>query len=178
MSKQEGMTMKRWTKMMVVAAIFVPAAACAENGATGVRGSDINLGVIPIGGKPQDLQLFVSTDCGKVSPAYADCSAQDTDGRRYAFFDGVLSKISIRQADAASTLKLPAALEFGENIERAAERITKVMAVKLDRAPTHDGHVVYSSDFVLKSSAGVMYSIELIADEQGRLVEIVARTDF
>jgi hypothetical protein len=161
-----------------LAIMLAAASACA--GITAVAGGDgdTELGVIPIGGVPKDMRVFVESDCEEQPQKFADCSAQDAEGRRYAFFDGVLSKVSVIKAEAESTLRLPAALEFGENIEQAAEKVRRVFGAKLDRGSSHDGRVVYSSDFAIKSSVGVAYSIELIADEQGHLVEVVQRTDF
>ena len=163
--------------MLIAMQVFLVAvSACAGSGVAVVSaGSD--LGSIPIGGTPSDAHIFVVSDCEHLPDRYADCSAQDAEGRRYAFFEGALAKVWVTRAEAARALRLPAALEFGEDIERAAETVAKAYGIKLDRAPAHDGRTVYSSDFVLKSSAGVMYSIELVADEKGRLVEVAERTD-
>jgi hypothetical protein len=153
----------------------VAVAACAGNGAISGR---TDLGLISTGEAPEDSGIFVTSDCGQLPDGHADCAAQDGEGRQYAFFGGLLSKVSATWGEAASTLRLPAALVFGENIELSAEKTSKAFGIKLERAPTPDGRTVYSSDFVLESSVGVMYSIELIADKQGRLVEVVERTDF
>ena len=167
--------MKRWMNVVVTQAILVAVAACAGNGAVSGR---TDLGLISIGEAPGDSGIIVASDCGKLPDGYADCSAKDGEGRQYAFFGGVVSKVSATRHEAASGLRLPAALRFGESIERSAEKVSKAFGIELERASTSDRRTAYSSDFVLKSSAGVMYSIELVADKQGRLVEVIERTDF
>lgn len=169
--------MKRLMPLGALAVLLVSVSACAGNKVAS-RDGDIDFGVIPIGGVPKDIGAFVESDCEDQSRKFEDCSAIDAKGRRYAFFDGVLSKVSVTRTEAASTLRLPAALQLGESIEQAAEKIRRFYGVKLDRALSHDGRVVYSSDFAIKSSAGVVYSIELIADKQGYLADFVQRTDF
>lgn len=170
--------MQLMMRLAVLAAILAAASACAGDRAPTGGGSDTDLGVMPIGAVPKDMRLFVESDCIQQPSKFADCSAQDAEGRRYAFFDGALSRVSVTKAEAASTLRLPAALEFGEEIEKAADKVQRVFGIKLDRVTSYDGHVVYSSDFVVESSVGIAYSIELIADKQGQLAELVQRTDF
>ena len=163
---------------MFIAALFglaVTTAACAESEIRGVSGD--SLGLIPIGGVPQDMGVFVSSDCVR-QPRFSDCSAQDAEGRRYAFFDGALSKVSISRDEATQALRLPAGLQFGEEIGTASEKISSAFGVELDRGTSSGGKVVYSSDFTIRSSAGILYSIELVADEAGRLTEMAERTDF
>lgn len=57
------------------------------------RGTD--LGLIPIGGMPTDMSIFTSTDCNKYEPKFYDCSADDSQGRKYAFFRGRLARVSV-----------------------------------------------------------------------------------
>lgn len=118
------------------------------------------------------------SDCGAQQPKFADCSAEDAQGREYVFFGGALSIVSTTQKKAAKSLRLPAGLKFGEPIDQAAEKARKAFSVKLDKDTTREGKTFYSSDFAIKSSKGVSFSIELIADEKERLNEIVERTDF
>jgi hypothetical protein len=162
--------------LMIASALFLLGAACAP--AWDAEASSADLGRIPIGAKSIDLNIFVSSDCKQSAHGFSDCSARDAEGREYAFFDGALSKISARKADTAEHLSLPANLRFGESIDLSAQKIAHAFKVHLNRAPSSEGRVVYSSDFVLRSSAGTMYSIELSADEQENLTEIVERTDF
>lgn len=156
-------------RLAVLAAILAAASACAGVGVPAGGGNDMDLGVIPIGAVPKDMRVFVESDCIQQPSSHADCSAQDATGRRYAFFDGALSRVSVTRTEAASSLRLPAGLEFGEEIDKAADKVQRVFGIKLDRGSSYDGHVVYSSDFVIRSSAGITYSIELIADENGLL---------
>lgn len=166
--------MKQWIRLMTTEMYLVMAMGCAESQAV----VDTDLGIIPIGSKPESLKYFVSSDCGRLPQGYADCSAQDAYGRRYAFFDGGLSRVWVTRGEASKNPRLPAGVEFGEDIETAAEKIERAFRVGLDRGKSHDGRTVYSSDFAIRSSVGVMYAIDLIADDEGRLSEIVARTDF
>lgn len=166
------------TILVMALAVSVAAVACAGNGGSAAGSIDADLGLIPIGGVPRDMRVFVASDCESLPDGLADCSAQDADGRQYAFFDGALSKVSVSDSDAVKSLRLPVGLIFKEDINHSAKKVADKLGVKLDRATNHDGRTTYSSDFSIRSSAGVLYSIELIADAQGRLVEVVERTDF
>lgn len=169
--------MTRLATFGLMLALSVASTACAANKSSeGVIGAD--LGVIPIGSVPKDMHTFVVSDCGGQEPPYADCSAEDAEGRRYVFFNGALSKVVAARVDAKKSLRLPASLEFGEDIERSAKKAALAFGVKLTRAYSYNGLEVYSSDFVVKSSVGILYSIELVADKKGRLAEVVERTDF
>ena len=161
----------------VLACLLVPGACAGIKGKT-AQASDFDLGLVPIGGVPKDMNLFASTDCGKLQPKFADCSAQDAYGRRYAFFDGALSKVSISKGDVSRPLRLPAGIAFGEEIDSAAKKVAAVFGIKLERGVSSDGQVIYSSDYVAKASTGIYYSVELSADSKGRLAEVVERTDF
>lgn len=161
----------------VMTCLFVPAACAAIDGKT-ANSIDSDLGLVPIGGTPKDMSFFVSTDCGKLHQEFADCSAQDTQGRRYVFFDGALSKVSANKDEVAKTLRLPAGMTFGEEVESAANKVTTVFGIKLERGVSPEGRVVYSSDYVTKASTGIFYSVELSADNEGRLTEVIERTDF
>lgn len=153
-------------------------ASCAATAPASLDSAATDWAPIPLGGAATDLRLFVATDCTDLHTRFADCSATDPEGRRYTFFDGVLSKIAASKSDAAGSLLLPAGLQFGEEIEFAAAKVSRTFGVRLDRGTTFDGRIVYSSDFVIPSSAGRRFSIELIADVDGRLHEFVERTDF
>ncbi len=164
---------------LLATAIFLwslgTASACAV-GYEGVKNEGFNFGVLPIGGTPKTMSLFVASDCGSQEPKFSDCSATDANGLTYDFFEGALSKISAKKESAA--VSLPAGIEFGDKIESSARAIAKAFKVKLDRSTSPYGHTVYSSDFVMKSSIGTLYSVELLADQHGRLAEVAARTDF
>ncbi|WP_147319068.1 hypothetical protein [Cognatiluteimonas weifangensis] len=162
--------------MIIASALFLLGTACAP--AWNARAGTADFGRLPIGAKPTDLNIFVTSDCEQSVHGFDDCSAKDAEGREYAFFNGVLSKVSAKKAEATDHLALPANLMFGENINLSAQKVSRAFGVNLDRAPSPEGLTAYSSDFVLRSSAGVMYSIELSADKQENLVEIVGRTDF
>jgi hypothetical protein len=169
------------TRVIVAVAMFAflsVSIACAGNEST-IEGSvGPDLGVVPVGGIPKDMSVFVSSDCGTFKPKFADCSAQDGEGRRYAFFNGALSKVSASRSEATEALRLPAGIEFGEDVESAAKKVVAVFNIKLERGASPNGLIVYSSDYVVRSSAGRLYSVELIADEKGHLTEVVERTDF
>ena len=89
-----------------------------------------------------------------------------------------MSKVSVTRDDAAEALRLPAGLRFGETIESAAQKLTSAFGVELDRSLMDNGQVVYSSDFTIRSSVNIYYSIELVADKNGLLTEVIERTDF
>lgn len=165
-------------RLVVLASVLAAAHACAGERVPAGGGGRMDLGVIPIGAAPKDMGVFTETDCMLQPAGFADCSAKDAEGRLYVFFDGALSRVSATNTEAASTLQLPADVKFGEPIEQAADTVHRVFGVKLDRGSSYDGHVVYSSDFTIESSVGIAYSIELIADERGKLAEFVQRTDF
>jgi hypothetical protein len=161
----------------MLACLCVPA-ACAENKGRINKVGELDLGVVPIGGIPKDMSVFVSSDCGKLQPKFADCSAQDATGRRYAFFGGALSKVSANRGEVTKTLRLPAGIMFGEDVGAAAKKIAAGFNIKLKRGASSDGRTVYSSDYVVRSTAGIFYSVELTADGNGYLSEVVERTDF
>lgn len=131
--------------------------------------------VASIGDSPKDMSVFVSSDCAKYG--FADCTAQDAQGRRYVFFDGALSRISISRHGAKSGAPLPAGMLFGENIETSKDKASSFYRIRFDRGEV-DGRIVFSSDFVIRSPTGIKYALELLADEQGKLEKVVQRTDF
>jgi len=124
------------------------------------------------------MEMFVSSDCDLLLPKLSDCSAQDKEGRRYTFFDGALSKISAANNETKKSLRLPANLKFGEDIALSAKKISLALNINLSRGTSYDGKVVYSSDFIIESSKGVLYSIELIADSYDHLSQVVERVDY
>lgn len=134
------------------------------------------LGEFAIGSSPKDLGVFSTTDCVGAAIDLSDCSGVGLDGIRYVFFDGALSRVSVNRTEAKGTVKLPGDLIFGESVTVAAAKM-KGLGVDLDRNEVN-GRVIYSSSFVIKSSAGIDYSIEIHADEHGELFEIIERTDF
>ena len=151
---------------------FFVACAVAQND-KGVLGQ---LGEFAIGSSPNDLKVLISTDCVGSAFYLSDCSGVGRNGIRYAFFDGGLSRVSLKQSEVNGTVRLPGDVLFGETIDVAAAKLKK-LGVSLDRDEVN-GRIVYSSDFVLTSSHGIAYSIELLSDAYGRLVEVIERTDF
>lgn len=149
-------------------------AACAD-AQTGKEMSG-QFGEFAIGSSPKDLGVLLTTDCVGSVIDLSDCSGVGVDGIRYAFFDGALSRVSANRAEVKGAVKLPGGMIFGESVVTAATKL-KDLGVSLDRNEVN-GRIVYSSNFVLKSSAGIDYSIELHSDEHGVLVEVVERTDF
>lgn len=136
-----------------------------------------DLGLIPIGGVPIDMSIFTSTDCNKYEPKFYDCSADDAQGRKYAFFHGGVARVSVNKNSASDGLRLPAGIQFGENIKSAATKVGATLGVKLSFGKSQDGMIVYASDFIVRSITGSTYSFELIADEEGRLVEVIERVN-
>lgn len=132
-------------------------------------------GLISIGDVPKSMTDFVGSDCA--AGRLDDCTAVDAQGREYVFFDGALSRISINKDSAQRGARLPADMLFGENIEKSNDKVSRFYGVSLDRGEV-DGGVIYSSGFIIRSSSGVMYSIELISDRNGKLKEVIERTDF
>ncbi|MGN6512304.1 MAG: hypothetical protein ACTHKZ_01850, partial [Lysobacteraceae bacterium] len=118
----------------------------------------LDLGVVPIGGVPGDMSIFKSNDCGS-PPKLLDCSARDAQGRRYVFFEGALSKVSANSRDTALALRLPGGVAFGEDVQAAASKVEAAFGISLKRGIA-DGRIIYSSDYVAKSSAGVVYAVE------------------
>lgn len=164
-------------RLIVICGLLSSQVACASsNDAEHKMGVD--LGRIPIGGVPNEGGIFASTDCRLLPRDLSDCSGIDAEGRRYVFFDGALSKVSVNEVDASKTLNLPAGLSFGDNLEQAAAKLEAFTGVKLDCGAGSDGSAVCSSEFVYTSSVGIKYSIELVGDRQRRLVEFIERTDF
>jgi len=135
------------------------------------------LGLIPIGGVPKDLSVFVSTDCNKYEPKFHDCSAHDAQGRKYAFFDGGLARVSVDKNSASEDLRLPAGIQFGEDIKSAATKVEATLGIKLSSGKSVNRSIVYASDFVVRSNTGSTYSFELIADEETRLIEVIERAN-
>lgn len=131
--------------------------------------------VASIGDTPKDMSVFASSDCEK--SVLADCTAQDSQGRQYVFFDGALSRISMNKLDAKPGAELPAGMLFGEDIEASKEKASSVFRIRFDRGEV-DGRIVYSSDFSIRSPTGIKYALELLADDQNKLEEVVQRTDF
>lgn len=131
--------------------------------------------LVSIGGIPGDLSLFASSDCDK--HGFADCSAEDNGGRKYGFFNGGLSRLSLSRSEAAPGAELPAGMHFGEDIEAARQKASEYYCVEFDRGEI-DGRVVYSSDFKIRSERGTLYSLELVGDGENKLEEVVERTDF
>jgi len=121
------------------------------------------------------MSVFASYDCEKTK--LADCTAKDSQGRQYVFFDGALSRISLNMHDAKPGAELPAGMLFGEDIEVSKEKASSHFRVEFDRGEV-DGRTFYSSDFSIRSPTGIKYALELLADEKGKLEEVIQRTDF
>lgn len=136
-----------------------------------------DLGLIPIGGVPIDMSIFTSTDCNKYEPNFYDCSADDAQGRKYAFFNGGLARVSVDKNSASEDLRLPAGIQFDENIKSAATKVEATLGIKLSSGKSSNGTIVYASNFVVRSSTGSAYSLELIADKNERLVEVIERAN-
>jgi hypothetical protein len=147
----------------------------------GVRNNSqrVDLGRIPIGAVPKDMSMFKSSDCQETEGRldFSDCSAVDGEGRRYVFFDGALSRVSAQQNEVAISAVLPAGMRFGDPVEFAKNRAESQLGLRFDRASVQ-GRMAYTSDFSLRSDAGILFSMEIIGDNDGKLVEVIQRTDF
>jgi len=139
--------------------------------------SAFDLGLLPIGDAPKTMESFIDTTCNRVPDSLSDCNAADSLGRKYSFFGGKLSKVTVSTASGMEGL--PPSIQLGVPLERAAQCLSHLLGVKVDLSPRGDGQgEVYSTDFVVPSSSGVMTSIELIGDADGLLIEVTQRTDF
>lgn len=163
--------------LLWVSACSVSGSARPDADAIANASNSPDLGVIPIGATSVDFGAFISTDCTEKDRLGSDCSATDSDGRHYAFFNGALSMVSAGAVDTSIRVKLPAGMQFGENIHEAARKATTVFHTKFDVGVV-DGVIAYSSLMNIPSHFGIFYSIELIADKDGRLAKVIQRTDF
>lgn len=163
---------------VLVLAIGITVASC-QLGENEVAVSDAegrrHGALVSIGGLPTDLSIFSRSDCGEYG--FSDCSAQDDEGWNYAFFDGGLARVSLKRADASPRALLPAGMRFGESIDLAGRKAEKYYGFEFDRGEI-EGRIVYSSDFVIRSTDGTLYSLELLGDKKGTLDEVIERTDF
>lgn len=159
----------------VTGTVLLLLCACAAAQSDSTRGN-LELGIMPIGELPASLRIFESTDCGK-DPLFSDCFASDAQGREYVFFDGMLTRVSLKKSEAKGSVRLPAGLRFGERIDVAAHKAKKVFNIDMEGGKNADGRVSYASDFVIRQKSGTLVSLELIADDQYRLVEVVQRVD-
>ena len=137
---------------------------------------ELDLGTVPIGGLPDALDRFISTDCGG-DRGFSDCSAVDAEGKKYAFFDGALVRVSARAGKGQNPIRLPLGIKFGEDIKWARTKVARQLGIKLVPAIGEKGVVVYASGCVIKSKDQWYCSIELIAVNRNRLVEIVERAN-
>jgi hypothetical protein len=64
------------------------------------------------------------------------------------------------------------------NIEHSAEKVSIAFGIALSPGPAPDGTKICSSDLVLKSSTGVLFSMALVVDCKGLLAEVIQQTDF
>lgn len=165
--------MKLWVSLLVLLASSC--GAVSEGGAARSEPTKAGLGSLSIGDVPKDLSGFSNSDCD--ARGLSDCTANDAQGRRYVFFDGALSRISIKRGGAAQNLTLPAGVVFGESIDLSKEKAAAYYRVSFDRGVLGK-IIIYSSGFEIESSSGVLYSLELISDDSGKLEEVVQRTDF
>jgi len=162
--------------VLLAAVIATTSCHAAEDGDTQAPAEVQGQGAVAsIGDTPKNMSVFVSSDCEK--SGLADCTAQDSQGRQYVFFDGALSRISVNKHDAKSGAALPAGMLFGEDIEASKEKASSHFRVRFDRGEV-DGRIFYSSDFSIRSPTGTKYALELLADEQNKLEEVVQRNDF
>lgn len=137
-----------------------------------------NFGLIAVGETPQNVGIFISTDCRDVEKSYLDCSAIDSSGRKYIFFDGALSKVILNFSVIDKNITLPAGIVAFEDVNSAKKKIESVYGIKLVRGTDSNGFTVFSSDYVLKSANGVHFAIELLANDNKKLIEMSQTTDY
>jgi len=135
-----------------------------------------DLGIIPIGASPRDLDKFAATDC-KNKDNFSDCSARDEDGLRYAIFDGAVSIVSAHREEVSHRIRLPAGMVLGEQIDVSASKAGKIFLVHFYSSKSDD-LTVYVSKEGIRSSSGTLFTLELVGDSQRCLVKVVQRTDF
>lgn len=85
--------------------------------------------------------------------------------------------MSVDKNSASEDLRLPAGIQFDENIKSAATKVEATLGIKLSSGKSSNGTIVYASNFVVRSSTGSAYSLELIADKNERLVEVIERAN-
>ena len=137
-----------------------------------------DIGPVAIGDVPTEALHLESSDCVRTgSAAFQDCTAVSDEGLRYVFFSGVLAKITATKGEVADSFQLPAAVKLNDRLDDALREIERNFGVKLSCADQAKKKVC-ASDFVFRSSVGVLYSLELSGDENGRLAQVVARTDY
>jgi len=83
----------------------------------------------------------------------------------------------MNKLDAKPGAELPEGMLFGEDIEASKEKASSVFRIRFDRGEVN-GRIVYSLDFSIRSPTGIKYALELLADDQNKLEEVVQRTDF
>lgn len=166
--------------MKVLRIAFMAATAVLSTSCALVRESRANsdIGSIAIGGVPTEYSRFESSDCVRAgSAAFQDCTAVSKEGLRYVFLGGVLAKITATEGEVAGSVQLPAAVKFNDRLDYVLREIEHQFGVKLSCTDQVQKKVC-ASDFVFRSSVGVLYSLELSGDKDGRLVQVVARSDF
>ena len=137
-----------------------------------------DIGPMAIGDVPTEYSRFESSDCVRVgSAAFQDCTAVSNEGLRYVFLDGVLAKITATKGEVADSVQFPAAMKLNDRLDDVLRKIERHYGVKLS-CENKVQKKVCASDFVFRSSVGVLYSLELSGDKNGRLMQVVARTDF
>lgn len=166
--------------MKTLGIVFVAATAVMITSCALARSSRSisDIGPVAIGGTPSEPSRLESSDCVQTgSAAFQDCTAVSDEGLRYVFFGGVLAKITAMKGEIADSVQFPAAVRLDDRLDDALREIERNFGVKLsceDQAKKK----ICASDFVFRSSAGVLYSLELSGDENGRLAQVVARTDY
>jgi hypothetical protein len=168
--------LRKCIRTTLLLAAFMASSACAKERDELVLGPD--WGEVSIGSIPAKQVQFVRSDCKPGTYMYADCSAVDAAGRKYVFFDGALSRVSVTDVDAASDLELPFGLVFGESVESAINKVVKHANVKAVRSHTDSGEIVATWENAFRSREGVTYSLELVVSPQRGLQEVAFVTDF
>lgn len=137
-----------------------------------------DIGPVAIGDAPNDALYLASSDCVRTGgAAFQDCTAVSDEGLRYVFLGGVLAQITAMKGEVADSVQFPAKVKLNDRLDDALREIERKFGITLSCVDQVKNRVC-ASDFVFRSSVGVFYSLELSADESGRLVQVVTRTDF
>ncbi len=166
--------------MMVLLLVL---AACGANGkeankSKAGQAQRETLGLFGIGEVVDGTAAFSSSDCGSSqAPDFSDCTAKDAQGRAYVFFDGVLARVSAKKGEVASKEVLLAGIRFGEHIDISAQKVEAKLGLELQWVESGD-RWGYSSGYSKRSSAGVFYSLDLVADDEKKLIEVIESADY
>jgi len=169
--------------LVLMLAVLAWTASCGSVAGSDAGGAaphpvSVDLGLLPIGAKLKDARLFETTDCVPDDRArMADCSAVDRFGRRYAFFDQRLARVSMDGAGNGS-LPLPGKVVIGQEFNTAVEAVERAMKVKFNRSVAPSGATVAITGFVVRSATGEAYAVELVSSRDGRLAKFIERSEF